>query len=108
MNSFRYFLFHSKATKISLEKDANVTDIPDSIDGLGNSFHSQSNVLDRNTDGNDLQSSEAWTSGESLVGEKTVKPVGILSTLDLNAQTCSQTSASLLPSKHSRNEHVMR
>lgn len=56
---------------------------------------------------NDLQSPEAWTSGESLVGEKTV---GFLSTRDLHAQTCSQTPASLLPSpsKHSSNEHMMR
>lgn len=56
---------------------------------------------------NDLPSSEAWTSRESLMWEKTV---GFLSACDLHAQTCSQSPASLLPSpsKLSRNDCVMR
>lgn len=118
MDSFRYFLFHLKSTKVSLEKDANVTNTSQTaiIQYRWTRNHSSPRVMywietltmTQNLTGcKDLQSSEVWTSRESLVWGKTV---GFLSTHDLRAQTYFQTPAALLssPSKHSRNKHVMR
>lgn len=81
MDSFRYFLYHLKSTKCSLEKDANVINtFQTAIKQYGWTRNCsrprvvcwiQTLMMTQNLTGcNDLQSSGAWTDGESLVGEK--------------------------------------